>query len=73
MSHETSPPESTPPAAEHPAQPAERSAAPKPPGKHRKLFIVLGVVGACVAVIFLIPWVLHSMHTVSTDDAYVNS
>ncbi len=35
--------------------------------------MVIGSLGGTLALAFLIPWVLHGLHTVSTDDAYVNS
>ncbi len=73
MKNELPPPAGETPAAGKPVETPEQALVPKPPGEHRRLFIVLGIVGACIAVILLIPWILHSMHTVSTDDAYVNS
>ena len=52
----------------------EQDDAPAPPpAKRRHLLIVISSVGFALALAFLIPWVLHSLHTVSTDDAYVNS
>src|SRR5208282_2463112 len=65
--------ESKPPA---PGQPAD-SEAPKPavgPVHRRRRWIVpLVVLLAVVALFAGIPRLLHALHTVSTDDAYVNS
>jgi membrane fusion protein, multidrug efflux system len=55
--------------------------SPKPPAgsdkgkasKKRRLRTVLIVVGAIIIVFVLIPKAFHAWHTVSTDDAYVNS
>ena len=70
MKHETTPPEEeTPPAAET----TEPSTEAKPSGKRRKLVIALGLLGACGLLFLVIPWIRHSLHTISTDDAYVNS
>jgi membrane fusion protein (multidrug efflux system) len=55
-------------AASEPAAPAPAATAPP---HSRKKFIILGVVVLILAL--AIPRVLHSLHTVSTDDAYVNS
>jgi hypothetical protein len=38
-----------------------------------KLRTALVVVGAVVIVFVIIPRIFHALHTVSTDDAYVNS
>lgn len=35
--------------------------------------IALLVLGAVVIIFLIIPWIFHAFHTVSTDDAYVNS
>ena len=35
--------------------------------------IALIVLGALVIIFVIIPWIFHALHTVSTDDAYVNS
>ena len=34
---------------------------------------VIGVIIVVVALVFGVPWVIHSLNTASTDDAYVNS
>jgi membrane fusion protein (multidrug efflux system) len=41
-----------------------------PPVRHRKLWIIGGV--AIVVLIALIPWIIRTLNTVETDDAYVN-
>jgi membrane fusion protein (multidrug efflux system) len=66
MKHETT-------SSEEETLPAAETSAANPPGKSRKLAIALGVLGACGLLILVVPWIRHSMHTVSTDDAYVNS
>jgi membrane fusion protein, multidrug efflux system len=56
----------------------EKAASPPPPqrrpaGRRRKLlFGALGVAVLAVALFFGIPWIRFTLHTVSTDDAYVN-
>ena len=50
----------------------ENTPAPTPP-RRRHLLVVIGSTGTILTLVFLVPWVLHSLHTVSTDDAYVNS
>src|SRR5207237_4083409 len=35
--------------------------------------LIFGAIAAVLVIFFGIPWVLHALHTVSTDDAYVNS
>src|SRR5215469_5057812 len=42
-------------------------------GRKRKLRIAFGIVGALVLIFVIIPRIFHGWHTVSTDDAYVNS
>jgi membrane fusion protein, multidrug efflux system len=42
-------------------------------GRKHKLRIVLGALGALVIIFVIIPRIFHAWHTVSTDDAYVNS
>ena len=66
MKHETTP-------SVEAALPTAETAAANPPGKSRKPVIALGLLGACALLVLVIPWIRHSMHTVSTDDAYVNS
>ena len=63
--------------ASHPEQPV--AAPPTPPAAQppmpasRKWLIAAGiVVGLAVGGYFLVPWVVTSLHTVSTDDAYIN-
>ncbi len=44
------------------------------PGKKRRsLVITMGLLIGSVILALGIPWIRHSLHTVSTDDAYVNS
>src|SRR5580692_6042416 len=47
----------------------------KPPSNRWRKWALLGagVGGLVVAAYFLIPWVDTALHTISTDDAYVNS
>jgi membrane fusion protein, multidrug efflux system len=61
-------PLSAPPSSE-PPKPAEAHAAP-PHHPRRALFIVIAII---VVLALLIPAIVHAFHTVSTDDAYVNS
>jgi membrane fusion protein (multidrug efflux system) len=60
-----------------PGQPATAGTPPKSPGiltaKKRQLRIAFIVLGALVIVFVIIPRIFHAWHTVSTDDAYVNS
>jgi membrane fusion protein, multidrug efflux system len=42
-------------------------------GRKHKLRIAFGIVGALVLIFVIIPRIFHAWHTVSTDDAYVNS
>jgi membrane fusion protein (multidrug efflux system) len=46
--------------------------AAKPKQKHR-LRIWVAAIAAILLVVFGVPWIQHSLNTVSTDDAYVNS
>ena len=46
--------------------------APKPKRK-RRLRIWVAAIAAVLLVVFGVPWIQHSLNTVSTDDAYVNS
>ncbi|HEX3355728.1 MAG TPA: biotin/lipoyl-binding protein, partial [Tepidisphaeraceae bacterium] len=55
-------------------KPAPAVTAPIPPHPHknrRGLWIVVGVV-ALLLLIVVIPWIIDSLNSVSTDDAYVN-
>ena len=52
------------PAAQAPASPS--------PNRRRKFLIIGGVV-LVLLLVFVLPATLHALHTVSTDDAYVNS
>ena len=52
-------------------EPAEKAAAKV--SKKRRLRTVLIVIGAIVLVFVIIPKAFHAWHTVSTDDAFVNS
>src|SRR5271165_4873596 len=45
--------------------------APKPKRK-RRLRIWVAAIAAALLVVFGVPWIQHSLSTVSTDDAYVN-
>src|ERR1700726_205300 len=42
-------------------------------GRKRQVRIALPVLGAAVIIFLIMPRVFHAFHTVSTDDAYVNS
>jgi len=61
------------------ANPAPAAAAPSPAPARRsgfnrqRLFLILGVVVAVGAVIWLVDWILVGSHHVSTDDAYVKA
>ena len=46
---------------------------PKAPKKRRRLRNILIAVGTLVVLLVIVPRIVHSWHTVSTDDAYVNS
>src|SRR5215510_13293162 len=46
--------------------------APKPKRK-RRLRIWVAAIAGVLLVVFGVPWIQHSLNTVSTDDAYVNS
>ena len=46
--------------------------APKPKRK-RRLRIWVAAIAAALLVVIGVPWIQHSLNTVSTDDAYVNS
>jgi membrane fusion protein (multidrug efflux system) len=60
-----------------PDQPATAGTPSKSPGilaaRKRQLRIAFIVLGALVIVFVIIPRIFHAWHTVSTDDAYVNS
>ena len=58
-----------------PAEPAQPPEAPANPGRHqRRRWLIIGgiVAGLALAAWFLIPYIVTSLNTVSTDDAYVN-
>jgi membrane fusion protein, multidrug efflux system len=55
-------------APEAPAEPK-----PRPARRRRRWVLMLGVIGAVVLIVVGIPRVIHTLNTVSTDDAYVNS
>jgi len=44
----------------------------KPTGKRRPWRIAIGILVIGLALLLGIPWLLHTLNTVSTDDAYVN-
>jgi len=71
MSTEKSQP--APPAAPAAPPAAPATPAPGPPHRRRSWRIALIVIVAVLIIFFGIPRVLHALHTVSTDDAYVNS
>jgi membrane fusion protein, multidrug efflux system len=58
-------------------QPADPATESKPAvgsvGRRRQLRIALIALGTLVIVFVIIPRIFHALHTVSTDDAYVNS
>jgi len=58
----------TPARADAPAAPAKRAG-----GARQRLFIILGVVVAVAALIWLLDWFFIGSHHVTTDDAYVNA
>jgi membrane fusion protein, multidrug efflux system len=65
-------PKSAPPTQPQPSpKPAESEKVKGP--KKRRLRTALIVIGAIIAVFVIIPKAFHAWHTVSTDDAYVNS
>ena len=75
---DTSSPRMRPTAA--PSEPA-RAGTDKPPAataaengqKRKKIFLIGGIVLLIVALVFGIPWYIHSEKYVSTDDAYVRA
>jgi membrane fusion protein (multidrug efflux system) len=52
------------------AAPAPPPAQPRPARKGRRLIIIIVILAV---LILAVPRILHALHTVSTDDAYVNS
>lgn len=50
-------------------------AAPVPPknGKRKKVFLIGGIILLILGVIFGVPYYIHSLHYVSTDDAYIRA
>ncbi|HEY1921289.1 MAG TPA: HlyD family secretion protein, partial [Tepidisphaeraceae bacterium] len=62
----------------HPVNPTPESPSPSTPpvahkpGASRPWRRILIAIILLIAVIVSIPWILYSLHTVSTDDAYVN-
>src|SRR4051812_36822706 len=64
------------PAPTLPPVPAASEQPPPPPPKavRRKPWRMVAIgIAVILALVFAIPWLLHSLRTVSTDDAYVNS
>jgi len=53
-----------------PISPSNPAAKPK---RKRRLRIWAAAIAAALLVVFGVPWIQHSLNTVSTDDAYVNS
>ena len=73
MSKEEIPPSPvTAPAASPSDKPSDKPPAVPAPRRGRGRMI-LWVIVAAVILVFAIPRVIHALHTVSTDDAYVNS
>ena len=68
MSTEESQPAPSPAPAPSPPLPA-----PTAPPRRRGVRIVIGLIIFAAILIFAVPRVIHAFHTVSTDDAYVNS
>jgi membrane fusion protein (multidrug efflux system) len=69
-------PPATPPAPVLPKASTSPLPVPDKPAaapKRHHLVVVIGSVGGILALAYLVPWIVHSLHTVSTDDAYVNS
>ena len=52
--------------------PSEAAAGPVPDTVHRKWPWIAGLALLTLAAIFVVPWVLETLRSVSTDDAYVN-
>jgi hypothetical protein len=64
---------SNPPSVEKTATPAAPiPLTAKPVHRRRRLLMVVGLVVALLLLLFGIPWLIHSLNTVSTDDAFVN-
>ena len=60
--------------ASSPATPEAAAVQPTtPPVRRRPWRLIAGVLAALCILIFVVPWIVRSLHTVSTDDAYVNS
>jgi membrane fusion protein (multidrug efflux system) len=69
----TAPPPETPAPPPAPAEPSPPpKAAHAPPSRRRRLRIA-GVILAVIVLIIAVPKAIHAFHTVTTDDAYVNS
>lgn len=68
-------PNAAPAAVSPPASPAPETTGQAEPVKPSKppIKLIILAVAAIVILAVAIPWVLHSLGTVSTDDAYVNS
>ena len=61
-----------PPVGAHPAAPPPIPALPRSHLQRNLLILAGAAVGLAVAAWFLVPWLLLTLNTVSTDDAYVN-
>ena len=55
------------------AAPPKPAPAPLPASKNHRVRNILIAVAALVLLFIIVPRIVHSWHTVSTDDAYVNS
>ena len=74
MPEESKPDPPPPPAPPAPPQPAPPAAVTAPPSRPvRRWRKPLLIVAAVVLLLLIIPKAFHAWHTVSTDDAYVNS
>src|SRR5271163_4747948 len=76
MNAEQNPASPAPEAKKIEATPPPKTPTPPPTATVRKsgwVRAVIGVILVAVALGFGVPWVIHSLNTVSTDDAYVNS
>ena len=61
------------PNAQPPPTTASPKSAPLPPPRSHRLRNILVAAGVLVLLFVIVPRIVHSWHTASTDDAYVNS